>query len=360
MALIEASDLGQKFDGRHVLKDITLTIDKGDVLVLIGPSGAGKTTLVRLLDLLDSPTSGQICFDGVDVTRSHRQRLEARRRMAYVQQKPVVFSMSVYDNVACGLGWRHEKQEVIRQRVADALELVGMADCRRRDAKTLSGGETQRVAIARALVIEPEVLLLDEPTANLDPVSVSKVEDILAHVINEKRMTIVMATHDMSQGQRLAGRIGVLMNGELLQVGSPGEIFWAPRSRQVAEFVGVENILAGIITERDDNLVGINVTGNIVQAISDCAIGDKVDVMIRPEDITLSLARETSSARNVFRGAITRMTLLVPLVRIEVYCGFPLMGVLTTRSVQELGLNIGQQVNASFKATAVHVIKRRS
>ena len=359
MSLIEATNLGRKYDGRYVLKDIDLRINKGEVFALIGPTGAGKTTLLRLLDLLDTPVSGRIFFDGVDVTRSGRHRLEARRRMSYVQQKPAVFSMNVYGNVACGLKWRHEKKEVIRHKVDSVLELVGMADYNSRDAKTLSGGETQRVAIARALVTEPEVLLLDEPTANLDPVSVSRIEDVLEKIIAEQKTTLIIATHDMPQGQRLAGKIGVLINGELLQVGSPNDVFCSPQSKEVAEFVGVENILAGVIVEKDDDLAVISINGNTIQAISDCAIGEKVYAFVRPEDITFALAKEAGSARNVFEGSISKMIAVGPLARIELDCGFPLLGVLTTRSAQELQLTIGRHVYASFKATAVHVIKRR-
>ncbi len=358
MALLEISNLGQQFDKRYVLKEINLTIDQGDVFALIGPTGAGKTTLLRLLDLLEVPSSGTIHFDGVDVTRSQHHRLSARRRMSFVQQRPIVFTASVYDNVACGLRWRHERNEIIRQKVESALELVGMTHYRNRHAKTLSGGETQRVAIARALITEPEMLFLDEPTANLDPVSTSKVEEVLAHVIREQKTTVMMTTHDMSQGQRLADRIGVLMNGEILQKGAPNEIFCSPSSREVAEFIGIENILGGVVIEKDDNLATIEVNGLTIQAISDYAVGDRVYVLIRPEEITFTLAKDTSSARNIFKGNITRTAPVGPLVRIEMDCGFPLLGVVTKRSAEELGFTIGKEVYASFKATAIHIIKR--
>jgi len=358
MALIKVVNLGQEYEGKFVLKGINLEVDRGEVFALIGPTGAGKTTLLRLLDLLELPASGQVYFDGVDVTHAGHHRLEARRRMSFVQQKPIVFSMNVYDNVACGLKWRHEKKEAIRHRVDSALELVGMIDYRNRSAKTLSGGETQRVAIARALVTEPEVLLLDEPTANLDPVSVLRIENILAQIIGEQRITVLMATHDMPQGQRIAGKIGMLVNGEILQMGSPNELFCSPNSREVAEFVGVENILPGIVAGKDNDLTVINVDGNAIQAISGYAIGDKVYALIRPEDITFTLSKEASSARNVFEGKISRMTSVGPLVRIEVDCGLPLLGVITKRSAQELDLTIGKHVYASFKATAIHIIKR--
>ncbi|MFC1937627.1 ABC transporter ATP-binding protein [Chloroflexota bacterium] len=358
MALIETDNLDKHFDGRDALKEVELAIDRGEVLAIIGPTGAGKTTLLRLLDLLEEPTSGTIYFDGVDVTHLRRHRLEARRRMSFVQQKPIVFTMSVHDNVACGLRWRDEIKQVIRDKVESILNLVGMASYGSRNAKTLSGGETQRVAIARALVTEPEVLLLDEPTANLDPLSTAKVEEVLAQIIRERKTTVVMATHDMSQGQRLADRIGVLMDGRIVQQGTPGEIFCSPQSREAAEFVGIENILSGVVTEKDDSLITIDVDGRHIQAVSDYAVGDRVYVLVRPEDITFTLARTTGSARNVFEGKITRMTPVGPLARVEVGCGFPLLGVVTKKSAEELELDIGKVVYASFKATAIHVIQR--
>ncbi|MFA4836610.1 MAG: ATP-binding cassette domain-containing protein [Dehalococcoidia bacterium] len=240
MALMQAENLLQQVNRKTlILKDVNLTIDRGDVLVIIGPTGAGKTTLIRLLDLLDYPSGGRIVFDGVDVTRSRGRRLAARRRIAYVQQKPIVFSMNVHDNVACGLRFRHQKTQIVREKVKSALDLVGLAGYEKRDARTLSGGETQRVAIARALVTDPELLLLDEPTANLDPVSTSKIEEVLADIIRSGRTTLLMSTHDMKQGQRLARRVGVLMNGELVQVGPKDEIFERPNGK-VAGFLGVK------------------------------------------------------------------------------------------------------------------------
>ena len=126
MTLLEANELSKGYEGHPVLRDITVTIEEGEAFALIGPTGSGKTTLIRILDLLEAPTSGRICFDGVDVTHNTHARLEARRRMSYVQQKPVVFTMNVYDNVAFGLKWRHEKSNLIKRKVDDALELVGM------------------------------------------------------------------------------------------------------------------------------------------------------------------------------------------------------------------------------------------
>jgi tungstate transport system ATP-binding protein len=358
MASIETVNIGQKYAGQDILKDVNLNIKGGEVFAVIGPTGAGKTTLLRLLDLLEVPASGSIYFDGMDVTTNRSLRLEARRRMSFVLQKPTVFNMSVYDNVACGLKWRGGKGGTIRQKVSRVLELVGMTEYSRRNARTLSGGETQRIAIARALAVEPEVLFLDEPTANLDPVSTSKIEEVLAHIISEQKITVVMATHNMSQGQRLAGRIGVIMNGEVLQIGSPSDIFTTPQNTEVAQFVGVDNILSGVIVNRDNELVSIDIGGNIIQAISEYGMGEEVHALIRPEDITLAPRKETSSARNTFAGRIARLFSLGALVRVEVDCGFPLFAVVTKRSAEDLSLTVNKRVYATFKATAVHIIKR--
>ncbi|UCG54883.1 MAG: ABC transporter ATP-binding protein [Dehalococcoidia bacterium] len=358
MTMIETLKLGQKHGQQETLKDINLRVNTGDVFALIGPTGAGKTSLLRLLNLLDKPAEGSISFDGKDVSRPDSHHLEIRRRMSFVQQKPVVFDMSVFDNVACGLKWRHEGSATIKQRVEDVLELVDLTEYKNRNARTLSGGEAQRVAIARALVTKPEVLLLDEPTANLDPNSVNKIEAVLAHTITEQKITVVMATHDMSQGQYLANKIGVLMNGRLLQAGSPDEIFSSPVSREVAEFVGIENILDGEITHKDGNLATINIRGNIIQAVSGYAIGDRVYALIRPEDIILNLVQDKTSARNTFHGRIVKAIRIGPLIHIKTDCGFPLLVVITRRSAQELGLIAGKEIYASFKATAVHIIKR--
>jgi tungstate transport system ATP-binding protein len=358
MALIETMNVFQNYDGRDVLKNINLKVDKSEIFTLIGPTGAGKTTLIRILDLLESPYSGKVFFDGVDVTSYRVGQLEARRRMSYVQQRPLVFTMNVYDNIACGLKWRHIKSSVVKQRTEEALELVGMTSYKNRTAKTLSGGETQRVAIARALVTEPEILFLDEPTANMDPVSTAKIEEVLTHIINERKTTIIMTTHNMSQGQRMASRLGVLINGELLQTGSVNDIFNQPQNREVAEFVGVENILKGVVEQKDNEITRIAINDERITTISHFTVGEAVYVLIRPENIVFSSSSEAGSARNVFKCKVIKINTIGSLVRIEVDCGFPLLGIITTQAAQELNISIGKDIYASFKAIAINVIKR--
>jgi len=356
--LVEAKNLTQRFGENTILTDVNLKVSRKEAFVIIGPTGAGKTTLLRILDLLDRPSAGSIAFSGIDITSSKRLRQSTRRRISFVQQKPIVFHMNVYDNVACGLRWRGVKETIIREKVMSVLELVAMHEYKDRNAKTLSGGETQRVAVARALVTDPEMILLDEPTANLDPISASKIEEVLTHVITEKKTTMIMATHDMSQGQRLADRIGVMIAGRMLQVGSPREIFISPQTREIAEFVGVENILPGIVTGRDGNLANIEVEKQNIEAISAYHEGERVYVLVRPEDITLSLSGESSSARNNLVGRIVKMVSVEPLVRIEVDCGFHLLALITNRSSEEMGLTIGKKVYCSIKASAISIIKR--
>ncbi len=358
MTLIETINLSQRYDERDVLKNVNLRIDKGEVLALIGPTGAGKTTLLRLLDLIDTPSSGKIYFDGVDTAESARLRLKMRRRMAFVLQKPVVFNMSVHDNVAHGLRWRGVKRSRLNEKVSYILEVVGLSAEGKRNARTLSGGEVQRVAIARAIAIEPEVLLLDEPTANLDPVSASRIEELITVIIRHYATTIIMATHDMSQGQRLADWIGVLMNGEIHQIGSSRDVFTSPRNRMVAEFVGVENIIDGVIKSSEDSVVTIDIGSRFIEAISDYAIGEGVCACVRPEDVTLALSRISSSARNSFDGEISWIVSMGPLSRVEIDCGFPLVALVTKRSAEEMELQKGRRVYVAFKATGVHVIKR--
>jgi len=358
MPLIETVDLCQKYDRRDILKNINLRVERGEVFALIGPTGAGKTTLLRLLDLLEMPTSGKIYFDGRDATESKKVRFQMRRRMAFVTQKPMVFNLSIYDNIAYGLKWRGEKKGAIQTKVNGILEMIDLSAYQNRNARTLSGGEAQRVAIARAIVTEPEVLLLDEPTANLDPLSAAKVEELITGIIHQYRTTVVMATHDMSQGQRLAKRIGVLINGEIIQAGDPREVFTSPQSREVAEFVGVDNILDGVIVSQEGGMVAVKIGGNKkVEAISDYLAGEEVYLCIRPEEITLTLSETTSSARNLFIGQITRVVSAGPLSRIELDCGFRLVVLVTRRSAEELGLEKGKQVYATFKATGVHILR---
>jgi len=361
MSLIELVDLSHSYGGREVLHNLNLAIHRGEVFTLIGPTGAGKTTLLRIIDLLEVPSAGEIYFDGKCIPRSGKQRLEIRRRMSFVHQKPQVFNLSVYDNVACGLRWRGEKEDRIAEKVDHILKVVGLQGYENRNARTLSGGEAQRVALARALVLEPEVLLLDEPTANLDPISAAQIEQVISYVARQRKITMLMATHDMSQGRQLADRIGMLLDGKLVQTGNADDIFCSPKNEKVANFVGVENILEGVIIANDEGVVTVNVGPHRIgiQAVSNYPVGKEVYACIRPEDITLAPIFPRSSARNSFGGKVVRISTLGPLSRVEIDCGFRLTALVTKISAEELNLQEGKEVCATFKATGVHIIERR-
>ena len=359
-SIIKVAGLTHTYGERGVLQDLNLSIGKGEVFALIGPTGAGKTTLLRIIDLLEVPGAGEIYFDGKCIPRSGKQRLEIRRRMSFIHQKPQVFNLSVYDNVACGLRWRGEKRNRIAEKVEHILEMVGLEGYRNRNARTLSGGEAQRVALARSLVLEPEVLLLDEPTANLDPVSTDKIEQLISYIARQHNTTMLMATHDMSQGQQLADRIGVLLGGRLAQMGNAADIFRSPQNEDVARFVGMENIMGGVIIANNDGIAMVNIGGNAIQAISGYPVGKEVYACIRPEDITLALSSTQSSARNSFQAKVTRVTTLGPLSRVEIDCGFRLVALVTKISAEELNLQEGREVYATFKATGVHIMERKA
>jgi len=280
--------------------------------------------------------------------------------MSFVHQKPQVFNLSVYDNVACGLRWRGESKNTTAGKVERILETVGLEGYMNRNARTLSGGEAQRVALARSLVLEPEVLLLDEPTANLDPVSATKIEHLISCIAGQHNTTMIMATHDMSQGQQLAGRMGMLLDGRLAQTGNATDIFRSPQNEQVAHFVGMENIMPGVVTANNEGIVTVNTGRNTVEAVSDWPTGKEVYACIRPEDITLALSSTWSSARNSFWAKIGQVITLGPLARVEMDCGFRLVALVTRTSAEELDLRAGRELYAIFKATRVHIMERKS
>jgi tungstate transport system ATP-binding protein len=235
MALMEIRGLCMSYGLAEILKDISLCVEKGEVLGLIGPTGSGKTTLLRLIALLEEPEQGSMIFDSVEITaQPEKERLRMRRRMAMVFQKPVMFKASVQENISYGLKIRGRGDTL---KVKDALDAVGLQGYESRDAATLSGGEMQRIALARALVLEPELLLLDEPTANLDPKSAASIDGIIRS-LRDNGTAVIMATHSMLQCRRLADRVAVLVGGKLVELGSTETVFSAkalPKMHLLAE-----------------------------------------------------------------------------------------------------------------------------
>lgn len=231
----------KRYGGREVLRIESLSIPLGGIFGLIGPNGSGKSTLLRLLNFLEPPTEGTIVFRGCHCPDGDgRVPLEIRRRVTMVFQRPILLNASVRENVAYGLKVRGEKG--IEGRVMEALERVGLTDFADVSARTLSGGEGQRVALARAMVIGPEMLLLDEPTANLDPYNAALIEKIVSDYNREQGTTIVLVTHNVFQARRLAHRAALLLEGRIVEVGEARRLFESPQDPRTGAFVRGEMI----------------------------------------------------------------------------------------------------------------------
>lgn len=230
--LYQLNGVKQSYAGRTVLDVERLSVTAGEILAIVGPSGAGKSTLLRLLNFLESPTAGTILFEGQPVPT--RPPLALVRRVTTVFQRPLLLSRPVRDNVAYGLLLRGETAD---GRVNEALERVGLTGLAGQAAHKLSGGEMQRVALARALVLRPDVLLLDEPTANLDPYNVGLIESIVREQNATHQTTIVLVTHNVFQARRLANRAGLLLNGKLIELAPTADFFERPLDPRTAAFV---------------------------------------------------------------------------------------------------------------------------
>ncbi|MEM3549749.1 MAG: ABC transporter ATP-binding protein [Candidatus Bathyarchaeia archaeon] len=351
--MIEVQSLFKEYSGKQVLKDVSFKVEKGEIFVLVGPNGAGKTTLLRILDLLEKPTRGIYLFDGRVVGYSAKENTYLRRRISMVFQQTVLFNMSVFDNVAYGLKVRGESKANIEKKVRETLKLLQLPNFERKNALALSGGEAQRVALAQALVTEPDLLLLDEPTANLDPRNVSIVEEALSRVNREKKTTIIMATHNMFQAENLASRVAVLNYGKIEQIGTFQEIFGNP-SKLLKDFARLENVFSGVSRVSAEGTSIIDIGEGIQVEATFNKVGN-VMFHVPPEDIILSTSPLVSSARNTFEGRIVQIFDLGSVVklRVKVRVGKDFIVQITKRSFNEMKLNIDSRVFLAFKASSV-------
>jgi len=230
--------LSKVYGNKTVLQIDSLEIREGEIFALVGPSGAGKSTLLRLLNFLEPATTGTIEFLGRCMTNGQSVSLDMRRQVTMVFQRPVLLNRSVWANVAYGLklrGWNR-----VDGAVQDALAMVGLQEIARQPARTLSGGEVQRVALARAIVVKPRVLLLDEPTANLDPYNVALIEEIIRRLNRDQGTSIVLVTHNVFQARRLAHRVALMLNGQIIEIADVKTFFESPRDPRTKAFVNGE------------------------------------------------------------------------------------------------------------------------
>ena len=357
--ILEAKGI-QVIRGGTILLDISsFLLREGEILSLIGPNGAGKTTLLQTLSYLLKPFQGEILFRGRKIEANHSV-LEYRRKLAMVFQEPLLFDTTVFNNVASGLKIRGMERGTIHDRTMEQLERFGISHLKDRSAKTLSGGEAQRTSLARAFALQPEILLLDEPFASLDPPTRDSLIEDLEHILQQTRTTAVFATHDRIEALRLSNRMAVMKDGKILQVGLPGEVMNHPVNEWVASFVGVETILTGKVIKQNGGTFITSVEGQEIEVVGDVHLEERVVLCIRPENVTLSTrsSQDRTSARNVFPGRIMKITSLGLYQRVHLDCAFPLVAYVTNHSLEELSLTEGREVRASFKATAVTVIKK--
>ena len=332
--------------------DLSLDAADGDTIGLLGPNGSGKSTTLRCLAGLDAPQTGRIDIAGVTVVDTTRgiDLPPEQRSVGFVFQDYLLFPhMSVLDNVAFGLRARGEARQSAERRAREWLDRLEIGDLASRKPGRLSGGQAQRVALARALVIEPDLLLLDEPLAALDAGTRASVRSLLRRHLADFHGAVVMVTHDPMDAMVLADRVVVLEDGHAVQAGTPGDVARRPESTYVAQLVGV-NLLRG---RAHDGVVTLDSGGEI--RIANVAISGPVIVALRPEAISVHLQHPEGSARNVWQSRVSSLEARGDLVRLEVEGPPALTAVITPAAVADLGLHEGADVWLTAKATDLDV-----
>ena len=303
---VRLEGLNKLFGERLVVNDVNLDIRPGEFFSLLGPSGCGKTTTLRMIGGFEMPDSGRILIDGRDVTNDQPEE----RPLNTVFQNYALFPhLNVFDNVAFGLRFESPKprEESVRERVGRALDLVALGTFAERKVPQLSGGEQQRVALARALVLEPRVLLLDEPLGALDAQLRARLQVDLATLQRRIGITFIYVTHDQHEAFTMSDRIGVMREGRLVQVGTPREIYETPATVDVAKFVGAANLLDASVVAP-----GFVDVGGVRFAAPEANHAGTTTVMIRPERIHVGTgATPATIGRVTFAGSTLRVTLSV-------------------------------------------------
>jgi tungstate transport system ATP-binding protein len=344
-------------------REFNLSIDhldlfEGEILALIGPNGAGKSTFLLAISKQLVTEASAICFMGEQLNQI--RDLEYRRNLALVLQEPLLLDTTVYNNIATGLRFRGVSKVDQISLISEWLERFNIEHLADRPASKLSGGQAQRVSLARALVLRPTMLLLDEPFRALDtPTRITLTED-LRGVLSDTNTTTIFITHDQEQALSIGDRVAVFLDGRMRQVGSPQSVFSSPIDTDVADFLGVENVLPGYVVNSENGKMIVDVSGQQLEAIGSMDSGREVLFCLRPEDITIWKSPEIplSSARNLLSGRVTSVSQQGPLIQIIIDCGFPLVIRITRASSQDLEIDVGLRVSAAFKASAAHLIPR--
>jgi len=318
VARIAITGLTKRLGDNPVLRGLDLDVRDKEFVTLLGPSGCGKTTTLRILAGFLTPDSGTVAVDGAVISSARSVVPPEKRRMGMVFQNYAVWPhMTVFDNVAFGLRLERVNRAETRRRVDEALRLVGLDGMGARYPAQLSGGQQQRVALARSLVVEPAILLLDEPLSNLDAKLRERMRVELKDLQRRTGITFVYVTHDQAEAMALSDRVAVMHGGVLQQYGTPREIYERPANLFVADFMGSVNAVPGSVTERESGTarVAIGAGQSLATVFRDGATGtgNDVTVIIRPEGIRLS-GEPPATTENVLSGVVSEATFLGNLV----------------------------------------------
>ncbi|UCD56601.1 MAG: ATP-binding cassette domain-containing protein [Candidatus Hydrogenedentota bacterium] len=333
--IYQLENITKSYGDATVLNIGQLSLMGGQTCALVGPNGSGKTTLLKLLALIERPTSGEIVFDSMHVWDGTMNHTLLARRITMVTHPPFLFNRSVGYNIAYGMKLRGMSRKHIREKTLDVLRIAGLEDFRKRDARKLSSGEQQRVALARALALEPEVLLLDEPTASVDKKHAEEIESLIRQLASEKRMTVIFSTHNYHQAAALAGRIISLYDGRV-------------------ESFAYENLFAGTIF-KDDGVSRIKLNSEIsIDLIS--GLEGPAHISIDPRDISVSRQPISSASLHCYRGKIVSMTMHDSEVQLIINVGVRLTSIIAKDSLKQLRLKLGEEVYCLFEPGAVKII----
>lgn len=340
--------------GEFELKNVSLEVKQGEYFVILGPTGSGKTLLLELIVGLYIPNKGKIFIEGKDIT----YEVPEKRNLGFLYQDYSLFPhFSVRKNIEYGMKLRNMSKPEIDNKLKELSKMFKIQNLMHRDVTTLSGGEQQRVALARALATNPKVLLLDEPFSALDENTKANLISEMKELHRKEGITFIHVTHSQEEAMILADRIGIIMNGTIVQVGTPEEIFYKPKTKEIARFVKIENIWEGKVIEKRNEEIVIEIKGKKIVAISNhFKVGDEVRLIIRPEDVVIG--KGNTSARNVFKGVVSDVIKhgFYNIVRID--CGFQVEAAVTKQSIENLNIKEGKNINIFFKATSIQVIKK--
>lgn len=340
---VSLSALVKSYGERVVVNDVSLEIRAGEFFSMLGPSGCGKTTTLRMIGGFEQPDSGTIFIDNRDVTNDEP---EERPLNTVFQNYSLFPHLNVKDNVKFGLRFEGEFTKSTKsddQRVGEALELVQLGSFGERRVHQLSGGEQQRVALARALILEPSVLLLDEPLGALDAQLRARLQIELATLQRQIGITFVYVTHDQQEAFTMSDRIGVMREGKLMQVGAPRELYEQPDSVEVAQFVGAANLIAGCVTSRGV----VEFAGEKFIAPDSANLGEGM-MMIRPERIRIGVGSH--------KAIIERVTFAGSSLRVALKLGAVTINAEVPNDETSAGLRDGQETTFDVLPDAVRVL----